>query len=111
MAADLPPALDDFFARALSRDRAARFQSAQELSRAFAVAAGLVDHFSMPPGPATYTGFGGTPASPLTDIVLCGHSYGGMVITGAIAQITDRIRSAVYLDAYLPEDGQCTLVP
>jgi pimeloyl-ACP methyl ester carboxylesterase len=43
----------------------------------------------------------------LTNIVLCGHSYGGMVITQAIEQISERIASVVYLDAFLPENGQC----
>jgi pimeloyl-ACP methyl ester carboxylesterase len=43
----------------------------------------------------------------LSDIVLCGHSYGGMVITQAIEQISGRIASVVYVDAFLPEDGQC----
>ncbi|WP_437672637.1 alpha/beta fold hydrolase [Sorangium sp. So ce131] len=42
----------------------------------------------------------------LTDVVLCGHSYGGMVITGVAGLVPDRIRSMVYVDAYLPEEGQ-----
>lgn len=42
----------------------------------------------------------------LDDIVLCGHSYGGCVITGAADRLVDRIRSLVYLDAFIPEDGQ-----
>lgn len=42
----------------------------------------------------------------LNNIVLCGHSYGGMVITGAAEQVLDRIASIVYLDAFLPRDGQ-----
>jgi pimeloyl-ACP methyl ester carboxylesterase len=42
----------------------------------------------------------------LTDVVLVGHSYGGMVITGAADAIADRIASIVYLDAFLPTDGQ-----
>ena len=41
----------------------------------------------------------------LTDVVLCGHSYGGMVITGVADALADRIRSLVYLDAFVPEDG------
>jgi pimeloyl-ACP methyl ester carboxylesterase len=41
----------------------------------------------------------------LTDIVLCGHSYGGCVVTGVADRIPDRIRSLVYLDAFVPEDG------
>ncbi len=43
----------------------------------------------------------------LNDIVLCGHSYGGMVITGAIEKCRDAVASIVYLDAFLPESGQC----
>ncbi len=42
----------------------------------------------------------------LSDVVLCGHSYAGMVITGVAGRVPERVRSVVYLDAYLPEDGQ-----
>jgi pimeloyl-ACP methyl ester carboxylesterase len=42
----------------------------------------------------------------LNGIVLVGHSYGGMVITGVAEQIPDRIAHLVYLDAFLPDDGQ-----
>src|ERR1700722_9569390 len=42
----------------------------------------------------------------ITDAILCGHSYGGMVITGAANQISDRIRSLFYIDAFAPTDGQ-----
>lgn len=42
----------------------------------------------------------------LTDIVLVGHSYGGMVITGLADAMPERISSLVYLDAFLPEDGK-----
>jgi pimeloyl-ACP methyl ester carboxylesterase len=42
----------------------------------------------------------------LQDIILVGHSYGGMVITGVAEQIPERIRKLVYLDAILPEDGE-----
>jgi pimeloyl-ACP methyl ester carboxylesterase len=42
----------------------------------------------------------------LDGIVLCGHSYGGMVISGAAEQLADRIASIVYLDAFVPEDGE-----
>lgn len=41
----------------------------------------------------------------LTQIVLLGYSYGGFVITGALAHIAERIRHLVYLDAFLPGDG------
>ena len=42
----------------------------------------------------------------LDRIVLLGFSYGGMVVTGALEHIGDRVRSLVYLDAFLPGDGQ-----
>ncbi len=45
----------------------------------------------------------------LSEVVLCGHSYGGMVITGAADRVSDRVRSLVYLDAFLPENGQSLL--
>src|SRR5512138_600220 len=41
----------------------------------------------------------------LHDIVLTGHSYGGMVITGVMDRVPDRIRHVVFLDAAVPEDG------
>lgn len=42
----------------------------------------------------------------LHDIVLVGHSYGGMVITGVADRVPDRIRRLVYLDAFVPRDGE-----
>lgn len=42
----------------------------------------------------------------LTDIVLLGFSYGGMVVTGAVPYLADRVRHVVYLDAFVPDDGQ-----
>ncbi|MGB6454057.1 MAG: alpha/beta hydrolase [Streptosporangiaceae bacterium] len=42
----------------------------------------------------------------LSDIVLLGFSYGGMVVTGAVSQLADRVRHLVYLDAFVPDDGQ-----
>jgi pimeloyl-ACP methyl ester carboxylesterase len=42
----------------------------------------------------------------LSDVVLCGHSYGGMVISGVAEQIAAKIRSLVYLDAFAPENGK-----
>lgn len=42
----------------------------------------------------------------LSDIVLLGHSYGGMVVTGTLAHIADRVSHLVYLDAFVPADGQ-----
>jgi pimeloyl-ACP methyl ester carboxylesterase len=42
----------------------------------------------------------------LDDIVLCGHSYGGMVVTGVADKIPQRIRTLLYLDAFVPENGE-----
>jgi len=42
----------------------------------------------------------------LRDVILVGHSYGGMVITGVADRMADRIRRLVYLDAALPDPGQ-----
>ncbi len=42
----------------------------------------------------------------LTDIVLLGYSYGGMVVTGALEHVADRVAHLVYLDAFLPADGE-----
>ncbi len=42
----------------------------------------------------------------LTGILLLGFSYGGMVITGALEHIADRVSHLVFLDAFLPRDGQ-----
>lgn len=41
----------------------------------------------------------------LDDVILVGHSYGGNVITGVADRIKDRLRHVVYLDAFLPQDG------
>jgi len=45
----------------------------------------------------------------LRDVVLCGHSYAGMVITGAADRLAERLSALVYVDAYVPEDGQSML--
>jgi pimeloyl-ACP methyl ester carboxylesterase len=42
----------------------------------------------------------------LRDVVLVGHSYGGMVITGVADRATDRVARLVYLDAANPRNGQ-----
>lgn len=42
----------------------------------------------------------------LHNVVLVGHSYGGMVITGVMDKIPDRIRHVIFLDAAAPNDGQ-----
>lgn len=42
----------------------------------------------------------------LHDVVLLGHSYGGMVITGVVDRIPGRFKQVIYLDAFLPENGE-----
>jgi pimeloyl-ACP methyl ester carboxylesterase len=42
----------------------------------------------------------------LTDIVLCGHSYGGAVVSGVAEAMLPQIASIVFLDAFMPESGQ-----
>jgi pimeloyl-ACP methyl ester carboxylesterase len=42
----------------------------------------------------------------LDKFVLVGHSYGGMVITGVADRVADQITDLVYLDAFLPNDGE-----
>ncbi|MGQ0511847.1 MAG: alpha/beta fold hydrolase [Betaproteobacteria bacterium] len=44
-------------------------------------------------------------AEELKDVVLVGHSYGGIVITGVAAHARARLRQLVYLDSALVEDG------
>jgi pimeloyl-ACP methyl ester carboxylesterase len=46
-------------------------------------------------------------ANDLRDIRLVGHSYGGMVISGVADRLTDRIKRLVYVNAFVPLDGQC----
>lgn len=43
----------------------------------------------------------------LSDVVLCGHSYAGSVVCGVADRIPESIRALVYLDAFVPESGQC----
>lgn len=42
----------------------------------------------------------------LRDVILIGHSYGGMVATGVADRARERIKHLVYLDAYAPEEGK-----
>jgi len=42
----------------------------------------------------------------LEDVVLVGHSYGGMIITGVADRCLDRIRRLVYWNAFVPNDGE-----
>ena len=43
----------------------------------------------------------------LRDVVLVGHSYGGMVVTAVADRAADRVTRLVYVDAALPRDGEC----
>lgn len=49
----------------------------------------------------------------LTDVVLIGHSYGGMVATGVADRAPERIAQLVYIDAFVPRDGDSawSLIP
>ena len=42
----------------------------------------------------------------LHDVVLVGHSHGGMIITGVADRIPGRIKHVIYVDAKLPENGE-----
>lgn len=45
----------------------------------------------------------------LSDVILCGHSYAGCVISGVVGRIPDKIRTLVYVDAFVLEDGECVM--
>jgi len=46
----------------------------------------------------------------LTDkAVLVGHSYAGMIISGAVELQPGKVQRLVFLDAFVPDDGQCAL--
>jgi len=47
-----------------------------------------------------------TEAAGFDRFVLAGHSYGGMVITGVTTRLGARIDALVYIDAFLPQDGE-----
>jgi pimeloyl-ACP methyl ester carboxylesterase len=42
----------------------------------------------------------------LHGVILVGHSYGGMVITGVVDQVPERIAHLIYLDTFVPRDGE-----
>jgi pimeloyl-ACP methyl ester carboxylesterase len=42
----------------------------------------------------------------LHDICLVAHSYGGWPVSGALEQVGDRVASIVFLDAFMPENGE-----
>ncbi|EYF03429.1 serine/threonine-protein kinase [Chondromyces apiculatus] len=95
----LPAGLDGFFAKALSRDRTARFQSAVELSTAFAYAAEIGPRDSFPsssypgpspasiPAPATMpqgNGYGGDPPGGATPAGLSAQGTRGTLLAGVV---------------------------
>lgn len=41
----------------------------------------------------------------LTDVILCAHSYAGMVVSGVADRLPERIAALVYVDAFVPDDG------
>ena len=45
----------------------------------------------------------------LSDVILVGHSYGGMVITGVAGQEPERLQALIYLDAMVPEESGVSL--
>ncbi len=45
----------------------------------------------------------------LERLVLVGHSYGGMVVSGVAERAEQKIASIVFLDAFVPENGKCLL--
>lgn len=45
----------------------------------------------------------------LSDVVLVGHSYGGMVVTAVADRVAERIGTLVYLDAALPRSGEAMI--
>jgi pimeloyl-ACP methyl ester carboxylesterase len=45
-------------------------------------------------------------AEDLEDVVLVGHSYGGMVISGVADRMAEKVKSLVVLDGFVPEDGK-----
>jgi len=45
----------------------------------------------------------------LSEVVLLGHSYGGMVATGLAERVPERIARRIYLDAFVPRDGESLL--
>lgn len=45
----------------------------------------------------------------LRDIILVGHSYGGMVLSGVVEQVPERVKRLVYVDAFVPNNGESLL--
>ena len=49
----------------------------------------------------------------ISAVILLGHSYGGMIITGVADKIPDRIHRLIYWNAFVPDNGEClnSMVP
>ena len=45
----------------------------------------------------------------LNDVILVGHSYGGSVVTGVADREAQRVKILVYLDAFVPHDGESVM--
>ncbi|WP_062351703.1 alpha/beta fold hydrolase [Herbidospora yilanensis] len=45
----------------------------------------------------------------LTDVILVGHSYAGMIVSAVAGRVPDRISGLVYVDAMVPADGESVL--
>jgi pimeloyl-ACP methyl ester carboxylesterase len=45
----------------------------------------------------------------LSEVVLAGHSYGGMVVTGVADRLPERLKRLIYVDAIVPDSGQSML--
>jgi pimeloyl-ACP methyl ester carboxylesterase len=45
----------------------------------------------------------------LRDVILAGHSLGGMTISGVVQRIPHRLKRVIYVSAIVPRDGQCAI--
>jgi pimeloyl-ACP methyl ester carboxylesterase len=45
----------------------------------------------------------------LSNVILCGHSYGGVVVSGVADRVPEQIAALIYLDAFVLEDGRSLL--
>ncbi|MDA0911428.1 MAG: alpha/beta hydrolase [Proteobacteria bacterium] len=45
----------------------------------------------------------------LNDVILCGHSYSGLLIASAAEHIGNRIKKLIFVDAFVPKEGKCLL--
>jgi pimeloyl-ACP methyl ester carboxylesterase len=48
-------------------------------------------------------------AEELDDIILVGHSFGGVVISGVVDRLPKRVRQSIYLDAIVPQNGRSAI--